>query len=40
MGVEGRGAVDLAVFGSNTSHVIRAATCPVLAVPCPETRAS
>lgn len=32
MGVHGRGAVDLALFGSNTHHVIRAATCPVLTV--------
>lgn len=33
MGVHGRGAVDLALFGSNTHHVIRGATCPVLTVP-------
>ncbi len=32
MGVHGRGAVDLALFGSNTHHVIRAASCPVLTV--------
>ena len=32
MGVHGRGAIDLAVFGSTTHHVIRAATCPVLVV--------
>jgi nucleotide-binding universal stress UspA family protein len=32
MGVHGRGAVDLLVFGSTTHHVIRAATCPVLIV--------
>jgi nucleotide-binding universal stress UspA family protein len=32
MGVHGRGALDLLVFGSNTHHVIRAATCPVLIV--------
>jgi nucleotide-binding universal stress UspA family protein len=32
MGVHGRGAVDLMVFGSNTARVIRAATCPVLVV--------
>lgn len=32
MGVEGRGALDLFVFGSETAHVIRAATCPVLIV--------
>lgn len=30
MGVHGRGALDLLVFGSTTHHVIRAATCPVL----------
>jgi nucleotide-binding universal stress UspA family protein len=33
MGVQGRGAVDLMVFGSNTNAVIRRATCPVLVVP-------
>ena len=33
MGVRGRGAVDLALFGSNTHGVIRGATCPVLTVP-------
>jgi nucleotide-binding universal stress UspA family protein len=32
MGVQGRGAVDLFVFGSNTARVIRAATCPVLTI--------
>jgi nucleotide-binding universal stress UspA family protein len=32
MGVHGRGAVDLLVFGSTTHHVIRAAACPVLIV--------
>lgn len=35
MGVQGRGAVDLMVFGSNTNTVIRNATCPVLVVPTP-----
>jgi nucleotide-binding universal stress UspA family protein len=30
MGVQGRNAVDLMVFGSTTHHVIREATCPVL----------
>jgi nucleotide-binding universal stress UspA family protein len=30
MGVHGRGALDLLVFGSNTARVTRAATCPVL----------
>jgi len=33
MGVQGRGAVDLMVFGSNTARVMRAATCPVLVLP-------
>ena len=33
MGVHGRGALDLLVFGSNTHYVIRTATCPVLIVP-------
>jgi nucleotide-binding universal stress UspA family protein len=32
MGVHGRGALDLLVFGSNTARVTRAATCPVLVV--------
>ena len=32
MGVRGRGAVDLAVFGSTTHQVVRRAACPVLAV--------
>lgn len=32
MGVHGRGAVDLLVFGSTTHHVIREARCPVLIV--------
>lgn len=32
MGVQGRSAVDLLVFGSNTARVMRAATCPVLTV--------
>lgn len=32
MGVRGRGAVDLMLFGSTSHHVIRAATCPVLVV--------
>jgi nucleotide-binding universal stress UspA family protein len=35
MGVQGRGAVDLMVFGSNTHAVIRSAACPVLVVPTP-----
>jgi nucleotide-binding universal stress UspA family protein len=32
MGVHGRGALDLLVFGSTTHHVIRGSTCPVLIV--------
>jgi len=32
MGVHGRGAVDLMLFGSNTHHVIRGASCPVLTI--------
>jgi nucleotide-binding universal stress UspA family protein len=34
-GVQGRGAVDLMLFGSNTHAVIRGAACPVLVVPAP-----
>jgi CPA2 family monovalent cation:H+ antiporter-2 len=30
IGVHGRNAVDLMVFGSTTNHVVRGATCPVL----------
>lgn len=33
MGVQGRGAVDLMLFGSNAHAVIRGANCPVLIVP-------
>jgi nucleotide-binding universal stress UspA family protein len=33
MGVHGRSAVDLMVFGSNTNAVVRHAPCPVLVVP-------
>jgi nucleotide-binding universal stress UspA family protein len=32
MGVRGRGALDLLLFGSNTARVTRAAACPVLVV--------
>jgi nucleotide-binding universal stress UspA family protein len=32
MGVQGRGAIDLAIFGSTTQHVVRQAACPVLTV--------
>jgi nucleotide-binding universal stress UspA family protein len=35
IGVQGRGAVDLMVFGSNAHAVIREAHCPVLVVPQP-----
>ena len=33
MGVQGRGAADLLVFGSNTARVMRGAACPVLVLP-------
>jgi len=33
MGVHGRGAVDLRLFGSTTHQVIRSARCPVLIIP-------
>jgi nucleotide-binding universal stress UspA family protein len=32
MGVQGRRAIDLIIFGSNTARVVRGATCPVLIV--------
>jgi nucleotide-binding universal stress UspA family protein len=32
MGVRGRGSLEVALFGSNTHHVVRSAPCPVLAV--------
>jgi nucleotide-binding universal stress UspA family protein len=32
MGVQGRGAIDLMLFGSTTAHVVRQAICPVLTV--------
>jgi nucleotide-binding universal stress UspA family protein len=32
MGVRGRNAMDMLIFGSNTQYVVRAATCPVLVV--------
>jgi nucleotide-binding universal stress UspA family protein len=35
MGANGRGAMDVMVFGSNTHAVIREAHCPVLVVPAP-----
>jgi nucleotide-binding universal stress UspA family protein len=33
MGVHGRGAADLRLFGSTTHQVIRTASCPVLIIP-------
>lgn len=33
VGIGGRNAVDLAVLGSTTNHVVREAMCPVLTVP-------
>jgi nucleotide-binding universal stress UspA family protein len=35
MGAQGRGGVDLALFGSTTQQVVRGATCPVLTVRGP-----
>jgi len=32
MGVHGRGAIDLTLFGSTAQHVVRAAHCPVLTI--------
>jgi nucleotide-binding universal stress UspA family protein len=32
LGVQGRGAIDLTLFGSTAQHVVRAATCSVLTV--------
>src|SRR3990172_10809094 len=32
MGAQGRGGIELMLYGSNTQHVVRAATCPVLTV--------
>jgi nucleotide-binding universal stress UspA family protein len=32
MGVGGRSALDLTLFGSTTNHVVRAASCPVLTI--------
>ena len=34
MGIHGRNAVDLVLFGSTTNHVVRGATCPVLTLRC------
>jgi nucleotide-binding universal stress UspA family protein len=36
MGVHGRNALDLMLFGSTTHHVIRKAPCPVLTIPGPQ----
>jgi nucleotide-binding universal stress UspA family protein len=36
MGVQGRGAVERAFFGSTAQHVIRAAACPVLTLKAPD----
>ncbi len=32
MGAQGSGGIELLLYGSNTHHVVRAATCPVLSV--------
>jgi nucleotide-binding universal stress UspA family protein len=37
MGVHGRNALNLMLFGSTTHHVIRHAPCPVLTIPAPRT---
>jgi nucleotide-binding universal stress UspA family protein len=39
MGIQGRGAFDLMMFGSTTNHVVRNAECPVLTVRPPATGA-
>ncbi|MEP7247685.1 MAG: universal stress protein [Gammaproteobacteria bacterium] len=36
MGAQGRGGMDLALFGSTTQQVIRGAPCPVLTVRGPQ----
>ncbi|MGQ0736737.1 MAG: universal stress protein [Acidobacteriota bacterium] len=33
MGVQGRGSVDMLLFGSVTQHVLRQTTCPLLTIP-------
>jgi nucleotide-binding universal stress UspA family protein len=33
IGVRGRNAIDLALFGSTTNQVVRRARCPVLVIP-------
>ncbi len=35
MGVQGRGAIDLLMFGSTANYVVRQAHCPVLTVRPP-----
>jgi nucleotide-binding universal stress UspA family protein len=40
LGVHGRNAIDIAVFGSNSKDVIRSAHCPVLVVPAGRRRRS
>ncbi len=32
MGAQGTSGVELMLYGSNTQHVVRAATCPVLTI--------
>jgi len=32
MGAQGTGGLELMLYGSNTQHVLRAASCPVLTV--------
>ena len=38
LGVQGRGAVDVLLFGSTAHHVVRGAPCPVLLVPTTDRR--
>jgi nucleotide-binding universal stress UspA family protein len=39
MGVRGRGAFDLTIFGSTTNQVVRRATCPVMTIRMPSEQA-
>jgi nucleotide-binding universal stress UspA family protein len=39
MGVHGRNALDLMLFGSTTNQVVRRATCPVLTLRTSSDRA-
>jgi nucleotide-binding universal stress UspA family protein len=39
MGVHGRNAADVMLFGSTTNQIVRRATCPVLTLRTPATEA-